>query len=49
VKRGSYNYIGVRESHGLASSAPPQQVLSALMIDQDPWRGHDDRTNTTIK
>ena len=36
VKHGLYNYIGVCESNGLASSAPPQQVLSALMIDQDP-------------
>ena len=40
VKRGLHDYIGVRESHGLASSAPPQQVLSVLMIDQHP--GHSD-------
>jgi hypothetical protein len=34
VKHGTYDYLGVRESHGLAPSAPPQQVLSAVMIDQ---------------
>ena len=34
VKLGTYDYLGVRESHGLAPSAPPQQVLSAVMIDQ---------------
>ncbi len=36
VKHGTYNYQGVCESHSLAPSAPPQQVLSAVMIDQDP-------------
>jgi hypothetical protein len=35
VKHGTYDYLGVRESHGLAPSAPPQQVLSAVMIDHD--------------
>jgi hypothetical protein len=28
TRRGSYDYQGVRASHGLNSSAPPQQVLS---------------------
>jgi hypothetical protein len=35
VKHGTYNYVGMRESLGLAHSAPPQHVLSAVMIDQD--------------
>jgi hypothetical protein len=34
-KHGSYDYQGVRASHGLNSSAPPQQVKSALMANQD--------------
>jgi hypothetical protein len=35
VKPGTYDYQGARESLGLAPSAPPQQVISAVMIDQD--------------
>ncbi len=32
--RSSYDYQGVHVSHGLNSSAPPQQVKSALMTNQ---------------
>jgi hypothetical protein len=33
-KESSYNYQGVRVSHGLHSFAPPQQVKSAVMTNQ---------------
>jgi hypothetical protein len=35
VKPGTYNLQGACESLGLAPSAPPQQMISAVMIDQD--------------
>jgi hypothetical protein len=35
VKPGTYDYQGARESLGLAPSAPLQQVISAVMINQD--------------
>jgi hypothetical protein len=33
VKQGTYDYQGACESHGLAHSAPPQHVTSAVMSD----------------
>jgi hypothetical protein len=34
VKPGTSNHTGLHEAHGPPPSAPPQQVISALMADQ---------------
>jgi len=45
VKHGTYDFLGVRESHGLPPSAPPQQVLSAVISDQ----GHRHTSSVPLK
>lgn len=45
VKHGTYDFLGARESHGLAPSAPPQQVLSAVISDQ----GHRHTSSVPLK
>jgi hypothetical protein len=41
-KTGSYDFAGVRRSHGLHSSAPPQQVIRAVMMNRDTRRQDGD-------
>ena len=41
-KSGSYDFVGVRASHGLHSSARPQVVIQAVMANQDTTRQDGD-------